>query len=79
MYLKIISLKGVEYESNIISLNIPTQSGEITVLENHRPLITLLKKGLAVIIDQKNQKKELEINSGFMEVSPKNKINVLID
>ncbi len=79
MYLKIISLKGIEYENNIASLNIKTQSGEITVLENHRPLITLLKKGLATIIDQQKQKKEIEINSGFLEVTPQNKINVLID
>ncbi|MBI3589466.1 MAG: ATP synthase F1 subunit epsilon [Candidatus Liptonbacteria bacterium] len=79
MLLKVISLKGIEYEGDVVSLNIQTTSGEITVLENHRPLITLLKPGLAVIIEQKNQKKEMEINGGFLEVAPRNKINVLVD
>ena len=79
MFLKVISLKGIKYEGAASSLNIKTQSGEITILENHRPLITLLKKGIAVITDDKNQKTELEINSGFLEIAPENKINVLID
>ena len=79
MFLKVISLKGIKYECAASSLNIKTQSGEITILENHRPLITLLKKGVAVITDDKNQKTELEINSGFLEIAPENKISVLID
>ena len=79
MFLKVISLKGIKYEGAASSLNIKTQSGEITILENHRPLITLLKKGIAVITDDKNQKTEFEINSGFLEIAPENKINVLID
>ncbi|MEK7181444.1 MAG: F0F1 ATP synthase subunit epsilon [Patescibacteria group bacterium] len=79
MFLKVISLKGIKYEGAASSLNIKTQSGEITILENHRPLITLLKKGVAVITDDKNQKTELEINSGFLEIAPENKISVLID
>lgn len=79
MYLKVISLKGIKYEGAASSLNIKTQSGEITILENHRPLITLLKKGIAVIINDKNQKTELEINSGFLEIAPENKISVLVD
>jgi len=79
MYLKVISLKGIQYEGEATSLNIKTQSGEITILDNHRPLITLLKNGIAVITDDKNKKTELEINSGFLEVAPKNKISVLVD
>ncbi len=79
MYLRIISLKGIEYQGNVISLNIKTKSGEITILENHRPLISLLKSGRAVITDQSRQSKELEINSGFLEVAPRNRLNVLID
>lgn len=79
MFLKVLSLKGVEYEGGILSFNVKTQNGEITILDNHRPLITILKKGTAVIVDDKNQKQELEINSGFLEVAPRNKVNVLID
>jgi len=79
MELKVLSLKGVEYEGEITSFNVQTTSGEITVLDHHRPLITILKKGRAIITNMENSKTELEINSGFLEVSPDNQINVLID
>ena len=79
MYLKILSLKGIEYEGDITSLNIKTQSGEITILDNHRPLITILKGGRAVITNQENRRQEVEIRGGFLEVAPKNKVSVLVD
>jgi len=79
MELKVLSLKGLEYKGEINSLNVKTTSGEITVLDHHRPLITILTKGTAVIIGKENQKTKLEISSGFLEVSPDNRISVLID
>lgn len=79
MYLKVVSLKGIEFEGQIKSLNIPTQSGEITVLDNHRPLISVLKSGLATITEINNEQKELEINGGFLEVDDNNHLNVLIN
>ena len=79
MFTKVISLKGIEYEGEVISLNVKTESGEITILDHHRPLITILKKGVAVITGEKNEKKEIAINGGFLEVAPQNRLNVLID
>lgn len=79
MFTKIISLKGIEHEGEIVSFNVKTESGEITILDHHRPLITILKKGRAVIIGEKNQKKEMEISGGFLEVDSKNRLNVLVD
>ncbi|MDO8574427.1 MAG: hypothetical protein Q7R86_02270 [bacterium] len=79
MELKILSLRGIEYEGKINSLNIGTTSGEITVLDYHRPLITILKKGTAIIKDVKDKRTELKIDSGFLEVGPDNQVNVLID
>ena len=79
MYLKILSLKGIQYEGEITSLNVKTQSGEITILDHHRPLITILKKGTAVVVSEKNEKREIEIGGGFLEVAPKNRVNVMIN
>lgn len=79
MFLKVISLKGINYEGSVNSLNIKTENGEITVLDNHRPLITILSKGLARAIDSKNQTQEFDIKSGFLEVNPTNKVTVLVD
>jgi F-type H+-transporting ATPase subunit epsilon len=79
MYLKVVSLKGIEFEGQIKSLNIPTQNGEITVLDNHRPIISVLKPGMAIITETNNEKKEVEINGGFLEVDDNNHLNVLIN
>lgn len=79
MYLKVLSLKGIEYRGNVASFNVKTTSGEITILDHHRPLITILKKGRAVVTDIENKKTELEINSGFLEVSSQNQVNALVD
>ncbi len=79
MYLKVISLKGIDYQGEVVSVNINTESGEITVLDNHRPLITVLKKGIAKIVDAKNQIREIRIESGFLEVHPSNRVSVLVN
>ncbi|MFH1769250.1 MAG: F0F1 ATP synthase subunit epsilon [Parcubacteria group bacterium] len=79
MQLNVTSLKGLEYEGDIISLNIKTTAGEITILDNHRPLVTVLEKCAAKITDTNGKVIEVAVNSGFLEVSPDNSVNVLID
>lgn len=68
MYAKIDSLKRVLFDSPIKSLTVPTKAGEITVLPEHRPLITSLKPGAAKVIDMNGEEKFFEIKSGFLEV-----------
>lgn len=78
MHLSIISLQGIQFDDEAISLNIKTTSGEITVLDNHRPLITQLTKGQAAIIKEGGEKINFDIESGFLEVSADNKVSLLI-
>lgn len=75
----IYSLRGIEFEGEVAGLNIKTRLGEITVLDKHRPLITLLAKGVAKIIKKDGTFEAKEINSGFLEVMPKSKVDLLID
>lgn len=77
MKLNIISLKGVEFDGEISSVNLRTTSGEITVLDNHRPLITELKKGKAVITKKNGEKLNLDIGSGFLEIGENNQATIL--
>ncbi|MBI5140373.1 MAG: F0F1 ATP synthase subunit epsilon [Candidatus Vogelbacteria bacterium] len=79
MYLRILSLRGVQYEGEVAGLSVKTLSGEITVLNNHRPLITSLKKGTAHIITSGGERKPIEISSGFLEKDANNKLNLLVD
>ena len=79
MKVKVISLKGVEFEGDAESFNVKTKIGEITVLNHHLPLVTLLDKGTAKIGLLEGGIKEIEINSGFLEMDDKNILTVLKD
>lgn len=68
MRAKIDSLKKVLFDSPIKSLTVMTKAGEITVLPEHRPLITSLKPCAAKAIDMDGNEKFFEVKSGFLEV-----------
>lgn len=55
-----------------------TTSGEITVLDHHLPLITVLAKGQLVIKDTTGKETVIPNDSGFFEVSEGNKASALI-
>ena len=78
MQTTILSLKGTEFEGDIASLNVKTTSGEITVLDHHRPLITVLSKGTAVITKRDGAKQNLQITDGFLEIEAGNRLSALI-
>jgi len=77
MHLSIISLKGVQFDGEASSLNIKTTSGEITVLDNHRPLVTQLESGMIVITKKNGEKINFDLNSGFLEVGENNLATIL--
>ena len=78
MKLTIISLKKIEYNGEVVSVNVKTTSGEITVLDNHRPLLTALSSGQAVVVAENGNKSYFDINSGFLEMDDKNSVSILI-
>lgn len=79
MKLKALNLKGIVFESDIKSANLKTKAGEITILDNHRPLVALLAKGEAKIKRADGIEERISINSGFLEIGPDNMLTLLID
>ncbi len=77
LQLQIVSLKEVVFRDSVDSVTLPTKVGEITVLPNHAPLISHLKKG-TIRAKFKGQQKSFEIDGGFMEVSPDSRLTVLL-
>ena len=78
MKISVLSLQGVEFEREAAGFNVKTTSGEITVLDHHRPLVTILKSGTASIIKEDGSRTALEIKSGFLEMNSENELSVLI-
>lgn len=78
MKLSVFSLKKIIYRGEAESLNCKTEAGEITILENHRPLISALKPGVMKIIDKNKRGLYFNVGSGFLE-NRQNRIKVIAE
>lgn len=71
MKLRVHTIEKTLFDGDIKSLTLPTESGEITVLENHLPLVTLTKPGLLKVIDKDEKTHIIDFGTfGFLEVRP---------
>lgn len=74
MKLKILSFWGQSFSNeNVVSITLMTRMGEITVLDNHAPLITAIQPGTLYVIykDENNIdiRDDFAVGSGVVEVS----------
>ncbi len=79
MKLSVYSLKNILFQGEAESLNCNTLAGQITVLNNHVPLIAVLKKGVIKIIDKNNKTSYIQVSSGFLEVRSNNEARCIIE
>ncbi len=79
MLLKIFSLNGIEYQDDVAGLSVKTRAGDITVLNGHRPIVSVLEKCTAHILTKDHNKIPFEIRSGFLEIDDDNRLNLLVD
>ena len=75
---EIVTLERVVSKQEILQVTAPTQQGEITVLPEHIPLISILKPGVLEIKTVAGETEIMSISGGFIEVL-KDKIVVLAD
>ena len=92
MYLEIVSPEATLFSGEVTSVNVPGINGGFEMLNNHAPIVALLKEGFIKIsgnIELDNEVKDkftkgdknttlLKINSGTLEMKD-NKIIVLAD
>ena len=73
----IITPEKVAFEGEVQGVSLPSSEGEITILENHLPLVTLLRSGeITLHLDQTKQ--HMAVHGGFVEVA-ENHIKLLTD
>ena len=65
-------------KEEILQVTVPTQSGEITVLPDHIPLVSILKPGVLELKKADGEAEVISVSGGFIEVL-KNKIVILAD
>lgn len=79
MKLSIYSLKNILFQGDASLLNCKTVLGEITVLDNHETLITVLSAGVVKVVDENKKEHFFEINSGFLEAKPGNEVRCIVE
>jgi len=68
MKLEIITPEQIFFSGNVTTVTLPGTSGSFTVWDNHAALISSLMKG-KISFAVENEVRELNIESGFAEVS----------
>lgn len=77
--LSIVAREGIAFKEKAVSMNIPTKTGELTILPKHTELVTSLKKGKIVVKKENGEQKELNIRGGVLEVRRNSVVMVLAD
>lgn len=77
MYLEILTPEKKIYEGNVAIATFPGVDGSFQILDNHAPLVSLLREGL-VEYKSKDATQSLNITGGVVEVL-KNKVVLLAD
>lgn len=76
--IKIVTPERIVFEGQAESLSVMTESGEITVLPDHIPLVTSLRPG-EMRLKQNGEENLMVVSTGFLEVRPGNQIVILAD
>ena len=81
-HFQLVSLSGKKFDDNVYEVILPTLDGEIGVLQDHMPLVSVATTGaIAVRRDAKDpdaQREYFATNGGVIEVSD-NALRVLVD
>jgi F-type H+-transporting ATPase subunit epsilon len=78
MNLEIITPDKSVFSGEVSLVQLPGIDGSLEILNNHAPLISVLKKGKIKIKDDKDQEQFFEVNGGVVEVL-KNKVLILAE
>ncbi|MFA5163532.1 MAG: ATP synthase F1 subunit epsilon [Patescibacteria group bacterium] len=75
---EIVTPEKVVLKEAILQATVPTASGEITILPDHIPLVSILKPGVLEVKKEDGAIEIMSVSGGFIEVL-KDKIVILAD
>ena len=75
---EITTPERVVFKEEISQITVPTRQGEITILPNHIPLVSILEPGVIELVRTDDSRHVLAVSGGFIEVL-KGKVVILAD
>jgi len=79
MKVSVYSIEETLFEGEAEKVIAKTPLGEITVLENHLPIVSSIVGPILKIFDKGEVAKIIDISSGFLEVRPESEVVILKD
>jgi F0F1-type ATP synthase epsilon subunit len=79
MHLHIYNLDKPKFFHEAKSVVVKTASGELTILDNHQPLIAPIIPCTIAVVDNKDKHAEFKVKGGVLEVRPGSEVNILAD
>lgn len=79
MHVSIYSLSKTLFDAEAHSVNCKTAVGEITILENHEPLMSLLEAGPIKVTGKDEKEHYFPIRTGFLEVQAESKVRLVVE
>lgn len=82
IHFQLVSLSGTKFDDDVYEVVLPTLDGEIGVLQDHMPLVSVATTGVIFVRrnakDSDREREFFATNGGVIEVSG-NKLRVLVD
>ena len=79
MRVAIHSLKRTLYDGEAKAVNCKTASGEITILDHHRPLISIMTPGVMKVTTPDEKEEYFPIRNGLLEVKQDNQARFIVE
>lgn len=78
IFLQVVTPERVILEMESDSLSVPTPSGQMTILPNHMPLVSVVTPG-ELIVKNGNKQEFVSVSGGFLEIKRKSQALLLAD
>ncbi|MFA5155016.1 MAG: ATP synthase F1 subunit epsilon [Patescibacteria group bacterium] len=75
---EIVTPERTVLREEVLQVSVPTTTGEITVLPDHIPLVSILEPGVIEVRRLNNEREIMSVSGGFIEVM-KDKVVILAD
>jgi len=76
--LQILTPEKIACQDKVDQVSVPTKDGEITILPNHIPLVSLVAPG-ELVIKNDSKKIPMAVWGGFVKVRPPDKVIIMTD
>lgn len=76
--IQIVTPERIVFEGDADSVSVMTEQGEITILPNHIPVVTLLRAG-EMRLKREGDESLLSVSTGILEVRPGSRVVILAD